>query len=117
MQRKISYSVIMFFLFFVSTFSVAQTPDIVHSLDGSLQQAVDRAIVDVKPALVRIHVVTVYDDQGRKSKYESAGSGVIITEKGHVITNHHVAGKAKRIVCTLYSKEEVDADLVATDPL
>lgn len=82
-----------------------------------IQEAVDQAIVKVKPALVRIHVVTVYDDQGRKAKYESAGSGVIITSDGHVVTNHHVAGKAKRIVCTLYSKEEVEADLVGTDPL
>ncbi len=82
-----------------------------------IQEAVDQAIVKVRPSLVRIHVVTVYDDQGRKAKYESAGSGVIITSDGYVVTNHHVAGKAKRIVCTLYSKEEVEADLVGTDPL
>jgi serine protease Do len=50
-------------------------------------------------------------------KQESSGSGVIITAEGHVVTNHHVAGRAKRLVCTLSSKEEVEADLIGTDPL
>jgi serine protease Do len=77
----------------------------------------DSAIVLMKPALVRLHVVAVYDDQGREQKHESAGSGVIITPEGHVITNHHVAGNAKRIVCTLANKEEIEAELVGTDPL
>ncbi len=78
---------------------------------------VDTAIARVKPALVRIHVVTIYDEEGREVKRQSVGSGVIITRDGHVVTNHHVAGRAKRIVCTLFSKEEVEADLVGTDPL
>jgi len=82
-----------------------------------IQDAVTEAITNIKPALVRIHVVTVRDDQGREVKRESIGSGVIITRDGHVVTNHHVAGRAKRIVCTLFSKEEVEADLVGTDPL
>lgn len=86
-------------------------------MDDAFQNAIDNAIAKVKPALVRIHVVTVYDDQGRKAKYESAGSGVIITSEGHVVTNHHVAGKAKRLMCTLYDRQEVEADLLATDPL
>jgi serine protease Do len=77
----------------------------------------DSAIVLIKPALVRLHVVAVYDDQGREQKHESAGSGVIITPEGHVLTNHHVAGRAKRIVCTLANKKEVGAELIGTDPL
>jgi serine protease Do len=71
----------------------------------------------VKPTLVRLHVVSVYDDQGREQKHESAGSGAIITPEGHVITNHHVAGRARRIMCTLANKEEIEAELIATDPL
>jgi serine protease Do len=34
-----------------------------------------------------------------------------------VVTNHHVAGKTRAIICTLPTKEEVPADLVGTDPL
>ncbi len=84
---------------------------------GDIQQAVDNAIAKVKPALIRIHVVSVWDNQGREVKEESSGSGVIITAEGHVVTNHHVAGRAKRLVCTLSNKEEVEADLIGTDPV
>lgn len=107
------------FLCAVGAWCVAQTGNIESQqiMDEPFQKAIDEAIAKVKPALVRIHVVTVYDDQGRKAKYESAGSGVIITKEGHVVTNHHVAGKAKRIMCTLYDRQEVEADLLATDPL
>ncbi len=84
---------------------------------GDIQQAVDNAIAKVKPALIRIHVVSVWDNQGREVKEESSGSGVVITAEGHVVTNHHVAGRAKRLVCTLSNKEEVEADLIGTDPV
>lgn len=120
MQKIVHKSIFaVILLFILGAWCAAQTdatgPQPVMS--DSLQNAIDNAIARVKPALVRIHVVTVYDDQGRKAKYESAGSGVIITEQGHIVTNHHVAGKAKRIMCTLYDRQEVEADLVATDPL
>ena len=85
--------------------------------DTSVRRMIDQAVAAVKPAVVRIHVVSVEHFQGREEKQESSGSGVIITPEGHVVTNHHVAGKARRIVCTLYNKEERDAELVGTDPL
>src|SRR5688572_33416911 len=48
---------------------------------------------------------------------EASGSGTIISADGFVVTNHHVAGRTRRIICTLPSREEVPADLVGTDPL
>ncbi len=80
-------------------------------------ESVEAAIARVKPALVRIHVVAVSQRGGREVKFESFGSGVIIGAEGHVVTNHHVAGNARQIFCTLSSREEVEADLVATDTL
>jgi serine protease Do len=71
----------------------------------------------VAPSLVRIHVVSVDHQDGRELKREASGSGTIITPEGHVVTNHHVAGKARRIICTLPTREEVPAELVGTDPL
>ncbi len=79
--------------------------------------AIDRAVERVYPALVRIHVVTVQPSEGRLQKYESAGSGIIISKDGHVITNHHVAGKARRVVCRMRDGEEIEATLVGTDAL
>jgi len=79
--------------------------------------ATQAAIAAVKPALVRILVAEVNCVQGREQKQESSGSGVIISPDGLVVTNHHVAGQAKRLLCTLSDKTMVEADLVGTDPL
>ena len=75
------------------------------------------AVQAVRPALIRILVVSAEYDQGREIKMESSGSGIIISAEGYAITNHHVAGNAERLVCTLADKREVDAKLIGTDPL
>jgi serine protease Do len=79
--------------------------------------AIDAALSKVAPSLVRIHVVGFDYSDGREVKREASGSGTIITPEGHVLTNHHVAGRTRSIVCTLSNREEVPADLVGTDPL
>lgn len=78
---------------------------------------VERAITSVYPALVLIHVVMEEGDDGRMKKMRGSGSGTIISAEGHVLTNHHVAGRGTRFVCTLSTREEVDAALVGTDAL
>ena len=79
--------------------------------------AIDRAIAAVYPSLVRISVVVVEPRDGRELNLEASGSGTIISADGYVVTNHHVAGRASRIICTLADRQEVPADLVGTDPL
>jgi serine protease Do len=97
------------------------TPALAQGPAGPVDQvppaAIEAALSKVAPSLVRIHVVTVDHQDGREIKREASGSGTIITPEGHVITNHHVAGKSRRIICTLPTKEEVPAELVGTDPL
>ncbi len=87
------------------------------SVSSAVAQTLDKAIGGVKPALVRIFVVESSYEQGRESLEQAAGSGVIISKDGYVVTNHHVAGWAKRIFCTLSTKERVEATLVGTDAL
>ncbi len=79
--------------------------------------AVHAALSKVAPSLVRIHVVSIDHQDGRELKRQASGSGTIITAEGHVVTNHHVAGRTKSIVCTLATREEIPAELVGTDPL
>ncbi|MCX7885922.1 MAG: PDZ domain-containing protein [Verrucomicrobiae bacterium] len=86
-------------------------------LTGRSAAAVERAVARVKPALVRIEVVSVRFQNGRAIKEETGGSGVIVRKDGYVLTNHHVAGHATRIVCILSNNEEIEAELVGTDPL
>lgn len=83
----------------------------------NLRPAVDAAIEKVRPALVRIRVVSTQFAEGREIKMQSVGSGAIITEDGYLITNHHVAGHATRMFCTLWNREEIEADLIGTDAL
>lgn len=84
---------------------------------GELAEKINEAVASVKPAVVRIRVVSTECEDGRQRKGEATGSGVIISKEGYVITNHHVAGQARQIFCTLTNKEELEAELVGTDPL
>jgi serine protease Do len=93
--------------------SCATRPAAGRNSAAEIQPAVDA----VYPALVRIHVVFEEGEDGRMRKGRASGSGVIITKDGYIVTNHHVAGRATRIVCRLSNREEVDATLVGTDPL
>jgi serine protease Do len=77
----------------------------------------ERAINRVYPALVQIHVLSAFSEAGRERKFQASGSGAIISPDGHVITNHHVVGKATSIRVILPTHEELEATLVGTDPL
>ena len=83
----------------------------------SLRLAVDTAVAEVYPALVRIHVIHAAPDGGRIVKMQASGSGAIISPEGYVVTNHHVAGNATRMFCRLATREMVEAELIGTDPM
>jgi serine protease Do len=87
------------------------------AIPAAVRSQVDAAIAKVKPALVRIRVVSTDYSEGREVKTQAVGSGAIITKDGYLITNHHVAGHATRMFCTLWNREEIEADLIGTDPL
>jgi len=78
---------------------------------------IDHAVQAILPSLVRVSVVYFDQQAGREIKGQLSGSGTIISSSGYIVTNHHVAGRPRRIVCTLSTKEEIPADLIGTDPL
>ena len=81
-----------------------------------LQAAVRAARDRVLPCLVRIQPISEMYVGGRKVKRTGFGSGVIFSHEGHVLTNYHVAGRAKNLICVLHDKEEIPAKLIAGDP-
>ncbi len=84
---------------------------------ADLRDVIAGARDKVYPALVNIAVVWGTEQGGREVRFRATGSGTILDDKGTVLTNHHVAGKATRIICTLSNKEEVPAELVGTDAM
>lgn len=83
----------------------------------ALRRDIDFAKEKVYPALVNIAVVVQNFSGGRVTHAPAAGSGVIVSPGGHVLTNFHVAGNTTRITCTLPTGEAIEASVVAHDPL
>lgn len=82
-------------------------------LNGENLEAVRQAVVaKVRPAVVQVNIVT--------SQGQGLGSGVIIDERGYIITNNHVVERAGRIQVVLYDGTTLPAHLVgisSTDDL
>ena len=102
---------------YVLLLCVVSAPAAVNSVPSSVRSQVDAAIAKVRPALVRIRVVSTEFSDGREIKQQSVGSGAIITKDGYIVTNHHVAGHAARMFCTLWNREEVEAEHIGTDAM
>ena len=83
----------------------------------SLQELIFEARDRVSPALVNVQPVTDVYSSGERRNSTGVGSGFVFDRRGHVITNYHVAGKAKRLIITLSNKQRVPGMLVGGDPL
>ncbi|NBK98566.1 MAG: PDZ domain-containing protein [Erysipelotrichia bacterium] len=68
------------------------------------------------PSVVAITTETMRRGSFMQSSVsEGAGSGVIITKDGYIITNNHVVSGASSIKVTLSDNSEYDATLIGTD--
>jgi serine protease Do len=101
-----------FILFFTLLLSSS-----VCSAQPASREQIDTALAAIYPAVVRIEVVSAAFNAGREWRTEVFGSGTIISPDGYVVTNHHVAGHARRVRCALSTNEEIRADVVGTDAL
>jgi serine protease Do len=77
----------------------------------SLQDLIISISDEIKPSVVHIEVV----QKSGSIKYKSLASGLIIDERGYILTNEHVVDKAQAITVTLQSKLEYPAELVGKD--
>jgi serine protease Do len=84
---------------------------------AELQDRILKARDRVSPALVNVQPITDVFSSGERRSSTGVGSGFIFDDQGHVLTNYHVAGKAKRLIITLSDRERVSGTLVGEDPL
>jgi len=87
------------------------------SAQTDTQHQIFNAKNKVFPALVHIQPVKEVFTAGTRVKVKVTGSGVIFSPEGYVLTNNHVAEKARYVVCTLANKDEVPAHVIGLDAL
>ncbi len=83
--------------------------------------AIVRAIESTRESVVNIHgqkLVVGTDDESAADlrRVNGMGTGVIIDDRGYVVTNYHVVEGVKRIEVTLASGKTVAGQLVSHDP-
>ncbi|HXZ97271.1 MAG TPA: trypsin-like peptidase domain-containing protein [Burkholderiales bacterium] len=91
--------------------------------DGELFDAYSQAVVDavdkVGPSVVKIDVKKNAAGAGRNAAREGvqgSGSGFIFTHDGFILTNSHVATRAREMEVTLTDGRRFQADLIGDDP-
>jgi S1-C subfamily serine protease len=85
---------------------------------GQADQALNvRAVADrVEPAVVDINTVLLADSSGRTA--EAAGTGMILTSTGQVLTNNHVVQGATSVTVTIDGRSGTfSAQVVGADPV
>lgn len=98
----------------VVTMPGAQTANTALSSDGGMTYA--QVAAKVKPSVVEITTEqTVNGSYFSQYVQSGAGSGVLITADGYIITNNHVIEGATRITVRLTSGDEYEAKLIGTD--
>ena len=96
------------------------------SLTGASElrrSAVVRAVQSARKSVVNIHgqktLSSSYDEFGHvesPKRVNGMGTGVVVDERGYIVTNHHVVQGVRRIEVTLWNGQNTIAKLIAYDP-
>jgi serine protease Do len=84
---------------------------------GSAAPDKSKVLDRVFPTIVRIEAIRLLPFDGHLTKTWTAGSGVIISASGYVLTNCHVTEDVDTFRCYLFDGQHVDARRVGQDPL
>ena len=83
-----------------------------------VETGITKAVEQVGPAVVTV-LGTIPGQQtffGLTSDHESSGSGVIVSDKGFVVTNNHVVESASQLYVILANGTRLPAKLAGADP-
>ena len=81
-----------------------------EAVNVSVYERTNRSVVNIKTQSIRPESLFVL------SHVAGSGSGSVIDQQGHILTNHHVIDGAKQITVMLYNADAFPAELVGQDP-
>ena len=97
-----------------SSWSISQTPPTTLSLGGnpivSRRNPIVEAVQKTKNSIVTVRVPR---PNGAR---DMIGTGVIIDERGFIITNRHVVAGAKEVKIRLFDGTELNAEIQLAEP-
>ena len=79
------------------------------------REVVREAKNKVFPAVVFVKCIRESHESGKRISEEMAGSGVIVSPDGEMLTNRHVIDKALEIRCLLFDGRSVHAEVIGSD--
>jgi S1-C subfamily serine protease len=89
---------------------------VLHTLETKpLPSPAAKAYRVIQPSVVRVRGVDVDEMSGEETEH-GIGSGVVIVDKGVILTNLHVVAGAKRVKVTFYDGLESEASIVGLHP-
>ena len=92
------------------------SPSICSSQDNSEILPTDKVVEKVADSVVDVSVQSSNRQFGGNAySVMSAGSGVVYSKDGYIITNNHVVKEASKIIVTLKNENKYVANIVGTD--
>lgn len=96
--------------------SLAEAATRTEEKDGVRPLSTMEIAQKAQPAVVAISTSGLRETLYGTLEFENAGSGVIVSQDGYIVTNNHVISKANQIDVVLASGENYRAELIGTDP-
>ena len=81
-----------------------------EAIHVSIYEAANRGVVNISTTAVRPETLLL------ATEIAGNGSGIVIDQTGHILTNHHVVSDSQKISVTLFNGEVYPATLVGQDP-
>jgi len=78
----------------------------------AVYERVNRSVVNITTLIVRPDMFLMLEPPS-----EGAGSGSVLDQAGHILTNFHVVEGAKQVKVTLFNGETYTAQLIGADPV
>ena len=85
------------------------TPNVLPSIANMVEVA--------RPGVVSIVISSTQNTFFGRQDSDGAGSGIIISEDGYILTNSHVVDLANTITVSFYDETQSEAELIGQDPL